>query len=371
EMAAVLGVSVVTGRRLLADALDVRHRLPELWGRVERVEVEAWQARTIAQTTRPLTVAQARRADARVAGVVGRLPWGRRQASVDAAVIEADPDGAARLAAEARHDTTVHVGHSDDHGLATVYARVETADAVWLDAQVTRLADLLHTVHNDQRPVDQRRATALGLLARPAEAIKLILTTTAGDDNTTSDGAGGSARGTNGPGGLARGTEEPSGRARGAQGHEPARGTEGPPADPWEAPEPPEPVEPEPADPATTAIVAAVDRLDPAVLAPPVTLYAHVAWETLTRGRGVCRIEHVGPIVAPVVQQWLSNTQFAVTTVIDLPAGQQPVDGYEIPDRIREHLQLRHPHTVFPYSPGHSRAADLDHTQPYQWSHPG
>src|SRR5699024_7951855 len=132
EMAAVLGVSVVTGRRLLADALDVRHRLPELWGRVERVEVEAWQARTIAQTTPPLTVAQARRADARVAGVVGRLPWGRLQAIVDAAVIEADPDRAARL------------------------------------------ADLLHTVHTDQRPVDQRRATALGLLARPAEAIKLI-----------------------------------------------------------------------------------------------------------------------------------------------------------------------------------------------------
>src|SRR5699024_5702062 len=88
-------------------------------------------------------------------------------------------------------------------------------------------------------------------------------------------------------------------------------------------------------------------------------------------GRGVCRIEHVGPLVAPVVQQWLSHTQIAVTPVIDLPAGQQPVDGYEIPDRIREHLQLRHPHTVFPYSPRHSRAPDLDHTHPYQRSHPG
>src|SRR5699024_10324835 len=77
EMAAALGVSVVTGRRLLADALDVRHRIPELGGRVERVQVQAWQARTIAQTARPVTVAQARRVDARVAGVVGRLPWGR------------------------------------------------------------------------------------------------------------------------------------------------------------------------------------------------------------------------------------------------------------------------------------------------------
>jgi hypothetical protein len=51
--------------------------------------------------------------------------------------------------------------------------------------------------------------------------------------------------------------------------------------------------------------------------------------------------------------------------VIDLPAGQTPVDSYEIPARLREQLQLRNPADVFPYAPAVSRRADLDHTIPY------
>ena len=45
--ALALGLSPSAGAQLIADALDLRHRLPLLWKRVGRLEVPAWQARRV------------------------------------------------------------------------------------------------------------------------------------------------------------------------------------------------------------------------------------------------------------------------------------------------------------------------------------
>ena len=50
--------------------------------------------------------------------------------------------------------------------------------------------------------------------------------------------------------------------------------------------------------------------------------------------------------------------------MIDLEAD-HPVDGYEVPDRLREQVHLRTPAGVFPWSGNLSRRKDLDHTVPY------
>ncbi len=42
-----------------------------------------------------------------------------------------------------------------------------------------------------------------------------------------------------------------------------------------------------------------------------------------------------------------------------------PVDGYEIPDRMREAVHLTSPADAFPYASSVSRRTDLDHTKPY------
>jgi hypothetical protein len=42
-----------------------------------------------------------------------------------------------------------------------------------------------------------------------------------------------------------------------------------------------------------------------------------------------------------------------------------PVDAYEIPDRIRDAVQMRSPIDMFPYGTSSSRSCDLDHTVPY------
>ena len=65
--ALALGMSPSAGAQLIADALDLRHRLPLLWKRVARLEVPAWQARRVARQTHRLSKAAAIWVDEQVA----------------------------------------------------------------------------------------------------------------------------------------------------------------------------------------------------------------------------------------------------------------------------------------------------------------
>ncbi|MGZ4459477.1 MAG: DUF222 domain-containing protein, partial [Nocardioidaceae bacterium] len=55
--------------------------------------------------------------------------------------------------------------------------------------------------------------------------------------------------------------------------------------------------------------------------------------------------------------------------VID-PEHLPPVDGYEVPARMREALRLRQPVEVAPWSSNRSRKLEADHTEDYQTGHP-
>jgi hypothetical protein len=65
--AAALGVSTMTGMQLLADALDLQHRHPRIWARVDALEVAPWKARKVAQATHGLSKAAAAYVDAELA----------------------------------------------------------------------------------------------------------------------------------------------------------------------------------------------------------------------------------------------------------------------------------------------------------------
>jgi hypothetical protein len=90
-LAGRLGVSTISASRLMADALDVCHRLPQLWARVQTGQVRVHLARLVARKARDLSPEQAAYVDSRIAPYAdGRLTWTRFQALVDGTVATAD-----------------------------------------------------------------------------------------------------------------------------------------------------------------------------------------------------------------------------------------------------------------------------------------
>ncbi|MFP5282315.1 MAG: HNH endonuclease, partial [Actinomycetes bacterium] len=70
ELGPLLETTTGSATHLMADALDLRHRLPRLWGRVRAGQVRAWKARRVAEATRYLPPVAAAAVDAAVAGCV-------------------------------------------------------------------------------------------------------------------------------------------------------------------------------------------------------------------------------------------------------------------------------------------------------------
>ena len=63
----------------------------------------------------------------------------------------------------------------DSHdGLKTIVAKAAAGDAIWFLATVNRIAEIL-AARGDTNPIGTRRARAVGILARPAEALRLLI----------------------------------------------------------------------------------------------------------------------------------------------------------------------------------------------------
>lgn len=95
-------------------------------------------------------------------------------------------------------------------------------------------------------------------------------------------------------------------------------------------------------------------------LKPPVRLYVHVNAERLGPD-GVARLEGEGAVPVAALRALLAESTVRVTGVIDHRAS-EPVDAYEIPERMREQVVLANPYEVFPWGARRARHTDLDHT---------
>jgi Domain of unknown function (DUF222) len=123
ELAARLATTVGSARALLADAVDLRHRLPGLWQLILAGRVRVWQARKVAQATRQLSVDAAKQVDAGVAQAILGLPWHRFQLLLQAKIIEADPQAAEEQAKVWEADRFVRSHNSGQSGLRLIIAR--------------------------------------------------------------------------------------------------------------------------------------------------------------------------------------------------------------------------------------------------------
>ncbi|MBO9523565.1 MAG: DUF222 domain-containing protein [Nocardioidaceae bacterium] len=111
EIAAALGLTPEAGRYLVAHALELFHRLPRLWERVQSGSLPAWRARRVADKTNALSVEAAAYVDAQVAQYAPRIGNAALDRLVDEAIARFMPETAAEMAersADGRHVTINH-----------------------------------------------------------------------------------------------------------------------------------------------------------------------------------------------------------------------------------------------------------------------
>jgi hypothetical protein len=186
-----------------------------------------------------------------------------------------------------------------------VTARLDRADAIYLDATVQLIADKL-AANGDQTNQNQRRARALGILANPAAAIQLTTVHTNRDMNPI-----------------------------------PASDTD------------------------QQTFVETAARLIPA-FTPRTQVYVHMYADTLTDPDAVARVETIGALLNDQIAEITRGSRVKVTPVVHVDGVGITVDSYEIPHTIREQVLLRLSHDVFPWSSIEARKLDLDHTKRYQ-----
>ena len=352
ELGALQGTGMVAARGLIADALDLRYRLPRLWDRVLTGGVRAWQARRIAEQTRPLSWEACADVDHALSDVVGMMPWPRFAKILTATILEADPALAAERVERARVSQDVFSFDSAD-GLKTIVAKAAAGDVIWFLATINRIAEIL-AARGDIDPIGVRRARAVGILAQPAEALRLLLEHRHGDTGNRDDPTKPAD-----PDGSASqeepaGVSEPNSTSESAASHDLA----------W-AYELDEELEVEPDDHRSLSMVVPPD-FDAAAARPRVVLHFHLSQAALGAGHPVVRPEDGGPLTLDELVEFLgrSQCQIRIQPLLD-PTEVAPVDGYEVPQRLRAAVRAKQIADVFPYGTCLSENMDLDHTERY------
>ncbi len=176
EFGAVIGISTVSAKHLIGQAMELQHRLPRLWRRVQSGDLSAWRARRIAEITihAGLSREAAAYVDQHLAPFAHRTAVSAVDRLVDSAIARFEP---ARAAAEAlRAADSRHVTIEDQQvsfaGTMRVTAELDLADALDFNAAVTHGAETLKVLGSEES-LDARRASAVGEMARSQLALSL------------------------------------------------------------------------------------------------------------------------------------------------------------------------------------------------------
>ncbi|GAA2149703.1 HNH endonuclease signature motif containing protein [Nocardioides koreensis] len=173
QIGAALQISTFAATQLMSDVLDLQHRLPRIWRRVEDLEIPSFRARRIAQATSSLSRAAAAYVDAELAGIAGTCGPRRIERAVADAKAAFDPDQVADEEEQARASWGVTLRHGPADGPGA------WAGTTWLEAtgdtlDLTRFHDLVCHVaeqlrlDGDDSPLEIRKARALGVIADQA-----------------------------------------------------------------------------------------------------------------------------------------------------------------------------------------------------------
>ena len=177
ELAVTLQVSDHTARALASDLLELTHRLPDLWSRVQTLDIPLWRARRIACRTTRLDPAHAARADRLLTPIAHRLTTPRVDGCVTRLLAE-QHDLRPEPVETARARRHVHIalpatcvggayapGDDGLAGLGHVSATLDVLDAADLDRALDVIAAQL-AAGQPGASDDELRAQALGILGR-------------------------------------------------------------------------------------------------------------------------------------------------------------------------------------------------------------
>ncbi|MEZ0578831.1 hypothetical protein [Nocardioides sp. MH1] len=195
EPAVARFITVSAMKRLAADSLDLRHRMPILWAAVQDLRLPAWVACKVASMSRGLSLEAVGLVDVAVAAAVDESPT-RILRIAEAKVIEADIEAhRARLAEEAaklgvqvsRPRTGDAIDPVDGQpGALKVSCKLPTGVALGFEATVGDLADKLEeALTPEQRETVTRgelEAQAVELLSNPHAAAAFLDGGTEPDD---------------------------------------------------------------------------------------------------------------------------------------------------------------------------------------------
>lgn len=310
EMATRLGMRPEHAAAWMSSALNVRHRLPDVWRQVGLLQVPVWLAQKLASATIDLPLHECLAVSRELAALVGRMSPTALVDMAKAKVLERRPVEATHERQRELALRTVRLWQGDH--TTGVEATLDKADGLFLDAQLNRIAGILADA-GDTDDHDVRRAKALGVLAAPARALQMLQAALL--DQLPHVG-------------------EPDAwdstcPAAGHRGH-------------------------------TCGSVT----VDPAALLPKAELVVQLTDATVRDRDGLANAGPFGPVLAEWVADLLGHTRVTVRPVLDVGA-LSPSSAYHVPPRMRESVMLRNPTSVFPHSTRSSRHLDQDHTVPF------
>ncbi len=325
ELATALGLSAGSGRRLVAEALELACRLPRIWARVEAGTLPAWRARRIAEETLCLSPEAAEHVDAQLARYAHRTGPAQTQRLVDAAIARFMPDLAAerrQAAADGRH-FDIDLDQISFAGTARIDAELDLADALDLDDALRAGAAQLATLGSTET-LDVRRSVAAGDLAR--RQLALGFHTEAGENGGESGGGSGGGQITANPDPGRFGSQSGRGIAGRSRGRE-------------------------------------------------VVLYVHLSHDALTSGEQDVPVQVSGAggwaggqlLTTGQIAEWCARddtTRVSVKPVLDL-AAYTAVDAHDPPAAMAEQVRLRDRTCVHPWCQRPAGGCDLDHLIPY------
>jgi hypothetical protein len=190
ELAAALDLSHAAGLALVSEAIELCFRLPRLWALVHEGRLQAWKARQVARVTTGLSRESVAFVDRHLAVTARHNRVPALNPVLHEARLRCDPDQALAVEQAALDHRGVWLEHRESTATTILTARMDTLDALDLDGTVCDLASSIGRL-GDTRPLDVRRAAALGMLAHPQRALDL-----GGDDVVGTSTATNGSRGT-------------------------------------------------------------------------------------------------------------------------------------------------------------------------------